>query len=79
MKSEFCASVVMQYLLHGREGTLLLLLQNFNLLEQTASFQTQPSNFLKHFFILCLKQTKTNNAECLNPRNKAVKQQLNNS
>lgn len=58
----------MQYLLHGREGALLLLLQNFNLLKQTASFQTQPSDFLKHLFILRLKQTKTNNAECLDPR-----------
>lgn len=49
----------MQYLFEGREGALLLLLQTFDLLEETASFQTQPPNFLEDLFILCLKQKNT--------------------
>lgn len=53
----------MQYLLEGREGALLLLLQTFDLLEETASFQTQPPNFLEDLFILCLKQKNTKNGK----------------
>ena len=46
-----------QYLLQGREGALLLLLQGLDLLQQTASLQTQPSDLLKHLLILCLTKT----------------------
>lgn len=49
---------LVQYLLQGREGTLLLLLQGFDLLEQTASLQTQPPNLLKHLLVFSLKQNK---------------------
>lgn len=49
-------SSTMQYLLQRREGALLLLLQSFDLLEQTASLQTQTPDLLKHLFILCLRR-----------------------
>lgn len=52
------AKTLVQYLLQGREGTLLLLLQGFDLLEQTASLQTQPPNLLKHLLVFSLKQNK---------------------
>lgn len=48
-----------QYLFQGREGTLLLLLQTFDLLKQTASLQTQSTNLLEHLLILHLMQTTT--------------------
>lgn len=48
-----------QYLLQGREGALLLLLQGLDLLQQTASLQTQPSDLLKHLLILRLTETAT--------------------
>lgn len=48
-----------QYLLQGREGALLLLLQGLDLLQQTASLQTQPSDLLKHLLILRLTKTAT--------------------
>lgn len=47
------------YLLQGRESALLLLLQSFDLLEQTASLQTQPSNLFKHLKLLILWLTQT--------------------
>lgn len=72
MKLKLSALIVMQYLLHGRESALLLLLQNLNLLEQTASFQTQPSNFLKYLFILCLKQSKQTKMNVCTPRFKLL-------
>lgn len=48
-------SSTVQYLLQRREGALLLLLQSFDLLEQTASLQTQTPDLFEHLFVLCLR------------------------